>query len=440
MTMNTKLKSIIIAACALFAACANAQDKQTLDLLVSKGVISREEADNVAKSSVQISAKEKATKKITISGRIQGQYQFLNSEQNNDASSHKASTNGFQMRRLYLGVNADMGAGWSGTLVMDFAKSGVSNGADYLADAFITKKVALDYLTGAADIGYKKVNFAFEENTSSSKLLSIERSLATRYFVESQKAASNGNLGFGSRYTGAYWNGSVEALKGFEYGIAVTNSQNYSIKPATANAAGVTAENNLNFWGNALYKTKIDDVALKFGLNFGYGPGANSVTNDLHGAIIGVNPYAEVKYEGLTVWGDFLFANVEYGKRNVATTLYEDANPFGFNMGAEYRFDIGELGAIGPAFHYSYLNTDGRGVRISDAMFGASNVDTSTAASNMYDNAHTIYIGANWYIIGNSLKLQAGYEWARFAGAPAGEAQNKRADVNAVRVQMQVIF
>ena len=44
---------------ALSATLSNGQDKTTLDLLVSKGIITRQEADSVAKKSVSISPKEK---------------------------------------------------------------------------------------------------------------------------------------------------------------------------------------------------------------------------------------------------------------------------------------------------------------------------------------------------------------------------------------------
>lgn len=430
---NTKKLSIVLASLAIWG-FADAQDKQTLDLLVSKNLITREEADSIGKKSVEFLAKEKATQKLTFSGRIQAQYQYLGSQENDAANTSKADVNGFQMRRLYLGVAADMGHGFSGDLVLDFAKTS-SNGANYLADAYVSKKINTDFfINGKVDVGYKKVNFAFEENTSSSKLMSIERSLATRYFVESQKSAANGNLGFGSRYTGAFWNGSIKELGGLEYGFAVTNAQNYSVKPSSANAAGITADNNVNYWANVLYKTKIEDVDLKFGVNLGYGTGANSISNSKHTSIAGLNPYLELKTGGLTVWADFLLANVEDGKR--VAGVYQDATPFGFNVGAEYRFDLGDFGKIAPTARYSYLNTDGRGVAIGDAMSGVP----STGASSYYDCAQSIFAGVNWYIMGDNVKMQMGYEWAQFSGSVAGNGSSANADANAFRMQMQVLF
>ena len=72
--MNSKLTSILLAATFAVSPLLHAQDKATLDLLVAKGVITRAEADGVSKKAVQVSAKEKTTKSIKISGRLQMQY------------------------------------------------------------------------------------------------------------------------------------------------------------------------------------------------------------------------------------------------------------------------------------------------------------------------------------------------------------------------------
>ena len=163
--MNGKLTSILAASAFSAAALLQAQDKATLDLLVSNGVITRAEADKVAKKSVQVSSKEKNAQKLAFSGRTQVQYQWLNSE-DRAGNNSSVSKNGFQMRRIYFGMGADLGAGWSGSVVLDIAKTGTP-GADYVEEAFISKKADVDYLKGKLDLGYKKVNFAFEENTSS---------------------------------------------------------------------------------------------------------------------------------------------------------------------------------------------------------------------------------------------------------------------------------
>ena len=435
--MNGKLTSILAASAFSAAALLQAQDKATLDLLVSNGVITRAEADKVAKKSVQVSSKGKNAQKLAFSGRTQVQYQWLNSE-DRAGNNSSVSKNGFQMRRIYFGMGADLGAGWSGSVVLDIAKTGTP-GADYVEEAFISKKADVDYLKGKLDLGYKKVNFAFEENTSSGKLLTIERSIATRYFVEPQKSGygQKGNIGFGSHYVGGYWNGEVTQIDGLSYAAAVTNSQNY-------NFSDDGADNSVNVWLSTAYKNKADFgdanvLSYEIGVNGGFGTGANTTSGSYaeNGSIWGVNPYIKIGFRGLTLWADYLLADIEHGRLSPNGGV-ENAMPQGFNVGAEYKFDIGEFGAIAPTVRYSALFTNGRGVKISDAMSSAPSI--SSDGTDFYNNAQSIFAGVNWYIDGNNVKFQLGYEWAEFRGNPANPSADSRAYVDAVRAQMQILF
>ena len=219
--MNYKITSTVIGTLLMAAASVlNAQDKQTLDLLVSKGIITKEEAASVSKKSVAVAPKEKTTKSIKLIGRLQMQYENINVDETvGGVESSLAAKNDFIMRRMFLGAAADLGSGWSAELVADFAR----DGDGYIDKAVITKKVDWDSLQGKLGFGYRKINFGLEENTSSSKLLTIERSPATRYFTEN---ANGRRLGFGGRHTGVFWAGKIPQVKGLEYGLSVTNSYN----------------------------------------------------------------------------------------------------------------------------------------------------------------------------------------------------------------------
>lgn len=437
--MKSKLTNILTAAVLATASILQAQDKTTLDLLVVKGVITRTEADKVSKNSVSVMTKKKKAEKLTFSGRTQMQYQWINSE-DMVGSKPATSKNGFQMRRVYLGLGAELGADWSALMVLDMAKSGTT-GADYFEEAFISKKVDVDFLKGKLDLGYKKVKFAFEENISSSNLLTIERSVATRYFVEPQKAGygQKGNLGFGSKYIGAHWDGKIVQIEGLSYALSVTNSQNYNLKPD-----GTGTDNSVNIWVAASYKNKADFgdsnvLTYKLGLNVGFGTGANTTNASYgeNGSIAGLNPYVKIGFRGLTIWADYLWAEVQHG-RTGSSGAVENANPTGFDVCAEYKFDIGEFGAIAPTVRYSALFTNGRGVKISDAVSAAPSIESG--GTDFYNNAQSIFAGVNWYIDGNNVKMQLGYEWAEFYGNPANPAVESRAYVNAVRAQMQILF
>ena len=143
---------------------------------------------------------------------------------------------------------------------------------------------------------------------------------------------------------------------------------------------------------------------------------------------MGVNPYITFAWSGLTVQSDFLLASVQDG--GMGNT--QNATPMGVNVSAEYKFDIGELGQIAPVIRYSWLDTDGRGIKMGDA------VRRSTSGKT-YNAGQSVYIGANWYIIGDSLKFQLGYEWAQLNDNTARTVAH-HSEANAVRAQIQVLF
>ena len=102
--MNVKLINII-ASVLLFGTLVQAQDKQTLDILVSKGLITRAEADAVAKNSVSISPQSKKTKSIKLIGRVQTQYEYISVDETHGGTENSLSTKSdFIMRRMFLGM------------------------------------------------------------------------------------------------------------------------------------------------------------------------------------------------------------------------------------------------------------------------------------------------------------------------------------------------
>lgn len=414
--MNSKLTSILLAATFAVSPLLHAQDKATLDLLVAKGVITRAEADGVSKKAVQVSAKEKTTKSIKISGRLQMQYENINVDETIAGVERSlVSQNNFLMRRIFLGMNADLGAGWSTEIVTDF----MSDKTNYIDKATVTKKVDWDYLQGKLAFGFQKINFGLEENTSSSKLVTIERSLATRYFTE---PASSTTMGIGARHVGVFWSGKIPQVNGLEYSLSLTNSYNNNAGKALNNA------NDLMYAAGVSYKTNIDKAAIKVGSNFVYTNGLDVNNGGKHRDAVGVNPYITFAWSGLSVQSDFLLASVQDG--GMGNT--QNSTPMGVNVSAEYRFDIGELGQIAPVVRYSWLDTDGRGIKMGDAVRRSNSGQT-------YNAGQSVYIGANWYVIGDSLKFQVGYEWAQLNDNIA-QTVAQHSEANAVRAQIQVLF
>lgn len=325
------------------------------------------------------------------------------------------SQNNFLMRRIFLGMNADLGAGWSTEIVTDF----MSDKTNYIDKAVVTKKVDWDYLQGKLAFGFQKINFGLEENTSSAKMATIERSLATRYFTE---PASSTTMGIGARHVGVFWSGKIPQVNGLEYSLSLTNS--YSNNAGKA----LNGANDLMYAAGVSYKANIDKAAVKVGSNFVYTNGLDVNNGGKHRDAVGVNPYITFAWSGLTVQSDFLLASVQDG--GMGNT--QNATPMGVNVSAEYKFDIGELGQIAPVVRYSWLDTDGRGIKMGDAVRRSNSGKT-------YNAGQSVYIGANWYIIGDSLKFQLGYEWAQL-NDNISQTVAQHSEANAVRAQIQVLF
>ena len=210
--MNSTLKSMLIAAAAITSVSAFAQDKATLDLLVKKGIITAEERAKTLQTAAatktesgmdRVFIKEAGANRLTFAGRIQGQWEMADYTQTAaGVETQAADLNNFMMRRIYLGAKVDVGHGFSGELVYNFADntpasststSTTSGGATTTTTtststtvrggAFDKAVFTYESELGKFDVGYQKVQFGQEENTSSSALYTVERSMVTRYWA-----------------------------------------------------------------------------------------------------------------------------------------------------------------------------------------------------------------------------------------------------------------
>ncbi len=118
---------------------------------------------------------------------------------------------------------------------------------------------------------------------------------------------------------------------------------------------------------------------------------------------------------------EFIGASVEHG-----ATGGVDASPFGVNLTGAYRYQDLE-----PVVRFSYLDTDGRGLSNSDVW------RSSPSNGVTYDKAWTVFLGANYYLSQDSIKVSAGYEYADFSDSLTG---TKDVNGNGFRVQLQASF
>ena len=418
---------------ALSCIFANAQDSALLKSLVEKSILTPEEALQIKKESVVVSATENTSAKIlSFSSRLQTQYFMISA----DDGSTSDTISALQLRRVYLGTDATFSDTLKANITLDLLSA--TSSTHKLVKLYVEKKFDVDFAYGNVKAGFLADNFSYEALSTSKSLLTIERSIASRYFAGSYSNygkygySGYGSIEFGGESMGVYLHATPRSAEKLDIGFAITSPQTYTITPPNDN------RNAPAFWLNAKYRDSFnfadDIVKLEFGAYTGFKPQGSvemSRKEDV-GTMYGVNPFFKITSTRLTVWSDFLFVNMQYGKANM-----QYANIMGTNLATEYRFDIGDFGKLAPAFRFAYLDTDGRGCRISDCSRRGPNLYSDF--TQYYNNALSLYFGLNWYINGDNLKFQVGYERYKFWG----EVNNNNArntDANSVRAMVQFIF
>lgn len=447
--MNSTLKSMLIAAAAITSVSAFAQDKATLDLLVKKGIITAEERAKTLQSAAatktesgmdRVFIKEAGANRLTFSGRIQGQWEaaaYSETIASTGVETQGVDLNNVMMRRLYLGAKVDVGAGFSGELVWNFGDSsqgtsGVRAGA---ADkAVVTHESDL----GKFDLGYQKVMFGQEENTSSSALYTVERSMVTRYWAESNNSR---RLGFGARHVGLHYSNKVIIGEGgpgtLAFGAAIVDAvQGYNS----------TAINDFGYYANVSFDWK--PLGTTIGINYGLTPsGATSTSGGLPTAVggsldmaEGFNPYFKYVTGDLTVVGEYIITAIDASSTTSTNSGFLARDPSGYNITLAYKLSE-NLEAVA---RYSALDTDGRGQQVGD---GFRDVVTTGTAGSTYDKSSSIFVGLNYYFNKNNAKIQFGYEKAKLEGRISGYTSGvetvvgaDHADADIFRLQAQVLF
>ncbi|NBS05575.1 MAG: hypothetical protein EBS64_10405 [Verrucomicrobia bacterium] len=464
--MNHTLKSMLIAAAALTAVSASAQDKATLDLLVKKGVITAEERSKAIEDGAKarsasglnkVFAKEDATKRLTIGGYFQAQYQSFDYSQSGAATAYTAPIqNGFLMRRLYLEILADVGNGISGNIVLDTSGNTSSSASSWLDRAMVSHSSEI----GTFDLGYRKVTWGYEESTltslfkaSSGKLSTVERGITNRYWNEGENgnaSRSDGRrLGFGAHHTGLHYN-TVVNPQGFEFGASVVNA-------AQGRFTEGTNTNDLAYYANIVWNNKVsDNEAYAAGVNYGtsrYLAATTTPVNTL-ATIEGYNPFLMAKYFNWTFQGEYMSTKVTSSKDAAANIDDIDRTPTGYNAMIVYKINDNWEGVA----RYTTLDTDGRGQQIGDGERGFKSSVNNTGSN--YNKSDAIYLGVNYYfnlealgqkVNGYNAKIQFGFERANFTGKISDTAtvvtnpntrtiDGSKATVDAIRLQAQVAF
>lgn len=417
-------KAIIGLLVAGAAIAANAQDKALLETLVKKGMLTQQEAAQIAKESVAVTPATKSTKSIKIFGGAQGWYTWGKDTVKAGTASSPKQTSGFTLRYVKLGVEADVGGGWSATVVTDFGSEGSSR--NYLDKVVASKKVDLDYLNGTLQLGLRKANMGYEQNMCDFGQLAIERSIATNFFTHGDFDSYYAK-NFGGRTVGVFWDGNITQVEGLYYSLAVTSGLTEATENFLSSASNSSA---LSFYASMGYKNiaeiKGESLAYDFGVNFGYAPQGmrNNYIGENRGSVWGINPYATASWKGLTAIAEFFLQQYEdyaYGTGICKT-------PLGANLTVAYKMDMGDWGAIEPVARMSYVYANGGWIM---SEFGDNNL--------VYNQAMTGYIGLNWYATA-SVKTSLGYEYGYYDQSTYTGSGADRTYSNSVRAQVQVLF
>jgi phosphate-selective porin len=395
MKLNTLTQYIAFSASLLGSTAFAGSNDALLKKLVEKGVLTQGEATEIAaeieeeSQGVSFSAKGNETVKLRFNGRLQGQYDSLAGEAN---GIDTPTTNHFYFRRLFFGVKATMDNGLYAESVFDVA------GEDFTFD-----KAAFGYKFDDklnAQLGYQKVPFGFEETSSSSKLPTIERSAANRFFAD--------QIDFSSRHTGIHAQGDLGA--GFSYAVALVNGAQGEGSKLWESSEG---DNALAYFG------RLQWASNGFTLGVDAGSGSNSDSKVGGNDVTAYTGYVNYQLEGLDLLGEYFHGD-----------LGDFGDVDGYALRASYR-----IGKFEPVLRYSHLEADDFDLDVDELIRRASSgTDVLSSGTNVGNEIDSFYFGANYYY-NKAVTFMAGYEIADAENDIGDDAQ-----VDGMRARIQVLW
>lgn len=430
------------------------------------------------------------TQCVTVGGYLSANYQwaqirdhlhFRDSGREDDSSfskhrhDHPDHLSNFYMKAIRLFVRGELCNGWSALMSVDFAGrdhravhwnpyvgNRLSNheGHHHRHQIFIDRAyIEKAFCDAVLRAGYQKVNFGAEELVPDECLKTIERSIATHYFLRLGQKESlgflkshhgdlrHGSNNFAGRHTGLYLSGDF--LCNFHYHAEIVNGfsglRHHSSK----------WNNELGYFAGLSMDWQLCDADFLFGIHAGFQPQGtrrNHVEGSRHhhrGHVWGVDPYILANWNCFSFLGEFLWGHLEGGH---LCREHHRSHPWGLNIIPTYMInDCWELVA-----RFSYLNTRGNGTTIDNAFgvvpdqgthLGSNRGSGINVASGVpFNKAAAFAIGVNFFPI-QSVKTSLFYEYVRFKDPfQHRHSDNDRsfqkghANVNSVRAQVQLVF
>ena len=426
-----KIKSIFIFLAAILCSfTAYSANGDLLNVLVEKGYISPEEADQIeAQSGIDERLELTGTflQTLTIGGLIQTQYENYSTDV--DDEDNPSAYHGLRMRRLQLSFAADLAENWEAFINLDFA----GDGTDEIDTAYIATDLNPDT---KAYFGFLKAPYVYAESFGGTK--TISDLAAQNFFI--------GQLGWGSGRTGVQLRGTLGEEDLFGYQLAITNQKGNSSNNGSAN--------DLAYWGRMYFTPEMENGSLILGADLGIIP--NDAASELsgidtsQGATTAANLQARdaVSYSLYGDYSDDLFsilvevtgASLEDAAASGTSPNESNANPIAFTISPALKVtDKFEI-----VFGYSYIDSDGIGVA-PGSVTGKAPAPTGT--SKYWDKYDAFYVGGHYSIMGaDDVLLSVGYTHARGEDVLSGDngsavaADDKDVTVNGVEARLQLLF
>jgi hypothetical protein len=254
------------------------------------------------------------------------------------------------------------------------------------------------------------VPFGFQETTSSSKIKTIERSAANRFFAD--------DIDFAGRHTGLHAKGNLGS--GFSYAAAIVNGAQGEGSKLLGSAE---ASNDLAAFGRVQWSG--NDLTL--GVDVGHQSNNDVIKIDLtpndddddvfdDQDVTAFTAYANYKFEGFDILGEYFSADMDD---------QEDAE--GYSLRVAYNFDKFET-----VFRYSHLKNDAFEIDADELIRRApSDGASATGGDNEIDS---YYFGFNYYY-NKAVSLMVGYEIAETDSDADDEVE-----IDGLRARLQVLW
>lgn len=381
----------MVAGAALSFSTAYAADEALLDTLVTGGYLTQEQASRLLSAdAASFSAKGKETEKVRFNGRLQLQYDALNSEADN---GDKATTNHFYFRRVFFGAKANLSDNWYAETVLDFA-------GDEAPELNFDKAIIGYKASNAADFnfGFTKIPFGYEETSSSASIPTIERSATTRFFSD--------DIDFGSRHTGIHVKGKFDG--GFKYAASVGNAYQ-----GEGSRLGGTSSSTTDYIlaGRLQWDGDIsENVSGTIGIDGAYAAD-NEVVED---QITAFGIHAALEVYGFKVVAEYLQAEFDESEQD----------PSGYYITLSYK-----AGKWEPVFRYSHMDADGFGIDEDELIRRAA---AGVSASDQ--EIDSFYFGVNYHV-NKAVKVMVGYEMAETEGDNGAEVE-----IDGLRARLQLLW